>query len=130
MSGSNLKKPPRKTMVCVTEQRTCERLIRMGAELSGEKDLSVVHVVRNGGAILGSGSDGEALDYLYQISRTYGAEMDMHRSDDVIGTLVEVAKAQEAECIVIGAANKAITTTRFDNTLKARLPGVDIVVVP
>ena len=77
---------PKKTMVCVTVQKTCERLIRAGASLAGGAGLSVVHVARSGEALLGGSSESEALEYLFRISREYGAEMDMLRSDDVIDT--------------------------------------------
>ena len=119
---------PKKTMVCVTVQKTCERLIRAGASLAGGAGLSVVHVARSGEALLGGSSESEALEYLLRISREYGAEMDMLRSDDVIDTIVDFAQRNAIETLVIGAAG---SRSSYDvaGTLRARLPGVQVVVV-
>lgn len=117
--------PRKKTMVCVTVQKTCERLIREGAMLGTEDGLRVVHVVKTGGAVLGADSDGEALDYLYRIASEYGAEMDMLRSDDVAGTITRFAKENGISYIVMGApaesGGKSIV-----RQLQAKLPGVQI----
>ena len=53
-------------MVCVTRQKTCERLIKAGARVAKDAGMafSVVHVVRPGEQMLDLGEDGAALDYL------------------------------------------------------------------
>lgn len=116
-------------MVCVTVQRTCERLIREGARLAGDEGLSVVHVVKSGGAVLGGDSDAGALEYLFQISRTYGAQMDMLRSDDVLGTIADFARAGGIAYLVIGEAPRR-GHTDVAASLRARLPDVRVFVVP
>ncbi len=115
-------------MVGGTVHKTCERLIREGAALSGGAGLSVVHVARGGEKLLGVGSDGEALEYLYRISREFGAEMDMLRSDDIKGTIVDFARKNAVECIVLGASG---TRGGFSvsEALRSLLPGVTVVVV-
>lgn len=120
---------PKRTMVCVTVQRTCERLIHKGADLAGEEDLRVVHVVRNGGAVLGGDNEPEALDYLFRISRTFGAEMDMLRSDNVVDTLVDFANKHQISYLVIGAGGND-SRTDMAAALRARLPEVRIFVIP
>ncbi len=119
---------PKRTMVCVTVQKTCERLIREGATLAQGAPLSVVNVARNGEKLLGAGSDGEALEYLYRISRSVGAEMDVQRSTDVIGTLIDLAKKNQIECIVLGAS-QGTGAYDFAAVLRAELPEVEIHVV-
>lgn len=121
--------PPKKTMVCVTVQKTCERLIKEGAAISGDEGLSVVHVVRNGGSVLGGESDAEALDYLFSVSRTYGAEMDMLRSDEVIATIVDFAVKHKIEYLVVGGP-AGRSERDVGAQLRARLPQVRIFVVP
>lgn len=116
-------------MVCVTEQKTCERLIREGAKIAGEKGLNVVHVVRNGDMMLGKSSDGDALDYLYGIAKEYGAEMDILRSDNVIETIVTFAKKRGTRYVVIGSTRER-EGVDFSNQLRAMLPGKKIIVVP
>lgn len=121
-------KPPLRTMVCVTVQKNCERLIREGAALAGDTHLHVVHVARSGEALLGAGNDSEALEYLYRISREYSASMDVLRADDVMQTIVKFAKDNKIECIVMGSAGKQ-SNQDFSGTLRAKLPGVALVVV-
>lgn len=116
-------------MVCVTVQKTCERLIQQGAKLAGDETLSVVHVVKPGQTVLGGSSESEALEYLYRASRTYGAEMEMLRSDDVIGTIVGVARDVGAEYLVVGAA-KGRSRLEMDRRLGEQLPDVKIIVIP
>ena len=116
-------------MVCVTVQRTCERLIREGAKIAGEQGLSVVHVVKNGGAMLGGKSDEEALEYLYGISRAYGAEMDMLRSDDVLGTIATFARQNDIAYLVIGAP-KQRRHLNASGSLQQKLPDVKVFVIP
>lgn len=121
--------PRKNTMVCVTVQKNCERLIRQGASLSSEDGLHVVHVVKTGGAVLGAQSDAEALDYLYRAASTYGAEMDMLRADDVIGTLVGFAQRHDVAYLVIGAPAER-GRQDVEKQLRARLPDVRIFVIP
>ena len=58
-------------LICVTRQRSCERLIRVGYErskTSGGKPY-VIHVAPLGENFLGNPKEGEALDYLFDISK-------------------------------------------------------------
>ncbi|MDR0929242.1 MAG: universal stress protein UspA [Oscillospiraceae bacterium] len=119
---------PQKTMVCVTVQKTCERLIRAGAEYAAGAELRVVHVAKPGASLLGSGNDGEALDYLFGISRAFGAQMDMLRADDVVETIVAYAKKNAVECLVVGTPN-ARGVHDFSAQLRARLPGISVISV-
>lgn len=116
-------------MVCVTVQKNCERLIREGASLCGDEGLSVVHVVKKGGNVLGADSDGEAMDYLYKIARDYGAEMDVLRAGDITGTLVKFARQNEMRYLVIGES-KERTRAGVGAQLQAKLPQVRVFVIP
>ncbi len=118
---------PKKTMVCVTVQKTCERLIREGAKQAGGAGLSVVHVARNGAKLLGGGTEGEALEYLFRIAREYGAEMEMIRAEDVVETVVDLVKQNSIECVVVGAGGTS-GAYDFSGQIRARMPGVAIVV--
>ena len=117
-------------MVCVTRQRTCERLIVEGSKLAAllGSDLSVVHVAKNGWDLLGNPSESQALDYLYQVSSEHGADMTMVRSDDVTDTLIEIAKRSEADVLVMGAPGKKSDRSMLQH-LQNSLPGVNIHVV-
>lgn len=119
-----------KTMVCVTVQKTCERLIRAGSRFSqGEPHfLSVVHVAPMDAHFLGGTQDAEALDFLYRISREFGADMDVLRSSQPIDTLAEHALKIGAQCIVLGSGGKP-EKMDVSTLLQKRLPNVRIHVV-
>ena len=114
-------------MVCVTKQKTCERLIREGIAFARamRARLSVVHVARSGEALLGNPSESDALDYLFRVSREAGAEMAVLRSEDVLETLAAYAEEQEVSALVVGASN--VRSERdMGLQLIERLPQMDI----
>ncbi len=96
----------KQVLICVTGQKTCERLINHGAEIAKDKGLglTVLHVAKKGFNFLGNPEDGEALDYLFEISKNFNADMVVLRSDDVVKAIVKVAGLQKAEAVVIGSA--------------------------
>ncbi|MDL2258683.1 hypothetical protein LJC42_05970 [Eubacteriales bacterium OttesenSCG-928-K08] len=96
-------------MVCVTRQRTCERLIALGktaAEKSG-LPLHVVHAVKTGENILGNVYEGEALEYLFTAAQLSGGELTVIRADNVLEALYEYALAHSAVAIVLGQSPQA-----------------------
>lgn len=115
-------------LVCVTGQRTCERLIRSGAELTGGApgSLSVLHVARPGQRFLGSEDEANALEYLYQVSRDYGADMALMRSDDICGAISEAAKKRNSAVVLLGASRGNAKGLQLSSLLRAQLPGVDV----
>lgn len=120
-------------MVCVTRQKACQRLIRHGAQLAAARGMSltVVHVARNGEDLLGNVSDqGAALEFLFGIAKTHGAEMVMLRSDSVIDTLCEYAVAHRAAVMVLGETREGHTAVKgLVRQLHLRIPGVEIEIV-
>lgn len=116
---------PKKVLVCVTGQHSCERLIRHGAKVSEESgaELSVVHVTKRNSNILGNPKEGEALEYLFSIAKQFGADMSIIKNDDVLGALSEHARQVGAELVVLGAP-VGMKETGFTTKLQARLPGV------
>ncbi len=116
-------------MVCVTGQLTCERLIRAGAALAEKEraELSVVHVSRKGQNFLGSPAEGEALEYLFSISKEYGADMALLRDDDTVGALAAHAKRIGATHIVVGVSGGR-GESDFSYALRAALPHAEVFV--
>lgn len=112
-------------LVCVTGQRSCERLIVAGARIAREENviLNVLHVVRTDGSVLGFVNEPEALEYLLRVSVENGASMYVRRSDDVIGSIEYAAKNENARVIVAGRAANYSGHDMLDE-LKLRLPGV------
>ncbi|ABR49804.1 UspA [Alkaliphilus metalliredigens QYMF] len=120
-------------MVCVTKQKTCERLIGAGAELQQEKggELFIVHIAPRGWNILGNSEEGEALEYLFEISKSVGADMTVFRSSEISKTIIEFCKNKNIETIVLGESLE----TRPDNNMIVQLSqevcgDVDIKIIP
>ena len=112
-------------LVCVTGQKSCERLIVTGAKLAGQDKvpLTVMHVVRTGGNVLGFVNEPEALEYLLRISIEHGADMVIKRADDVANAIEAEARRQNAGVIVAGRAFNYSGWDLLDE-LKGRLPDV------
>lgn len=93
-----------KVMVCVTQQKTCERLILEGHKLikSEEDKLYVIHVVSERENFLEYANDGEALEYLFNVSKKVGADLTVLRSKDVLKAIIDFAKSNHITHIVMG----------------------------
>ncbi len=117
-----------KVMVCVTRQKTCERLINMGQNIANKNnaELSVVHVAKNGTNFLGNPHEGEALDYLFQISKKVDADMSVLRSDDVVDTIVSFAKKNKVTDLILGESQNLSNENNIVRQIKKRLPKVEI----
>ena len=96
----------RNIMVCVTQQKNCERLILAGYEkITKESDsLFVINVVSEKDSFLQSSNDGDALEYLFGVSSEVGANLTVIRAKDIIGAMGEFAKKNEITHIVLGAS--------------------------
>lgn len=124
--------PECKVMVCVTGQKTCERLIREGARLAGEQggSVQVVHVAMQNSAFLASGvaQEAEALEYLFRCAQSCNAEICVLRSNDALKTLAQFAQNNGITHIVLGVA-AGRNGLRFADTLSASLPHVQVLPV-
>lgn len=91
-------------MVCVTQQKTCERLIQKGANLQKKVmgELFVIHVAKDGFNFLGNQKESEALEYLFNISKGVGADLTVLRSENVVNTIIEFAQNKFIEHIILG----------------------------
>lgn len=117
-------------LVCVTGQKTCERLISEGGRLAKELDaeLSVVHVARQNGGLLGGDiAEAEALEYLFKVSSEHGADMAVIRSGEVVSTLVHHARKVNAAMMVLGSPRK--TNRDVTRELKAHMPEMEFQIV-
>ena len=112
-------------LVCVTGQKSCERLILTGAKLAEKagESLVVLHVVRTGGSVLGFVNEPQALEYLLRVSMEHGADMLVRKADDVVNAIEAEAKAHGTTVIVAGRAANYNGWDLLDE-LKTRLPGV------
>ncbi len=67
----------KKVMVCVTQQKSCEKLIQRGYEIiKGKNDeLFVVHVVKNDWRYFSQMEESDALEYLFDVSKKFNADL-------------------------------------------------------
>lgn len=116
-------KNPKNIMVCVTQQKTCERLIKRGAELRDEFDgeLFVIHVAKEGWNFLGKTKEGDALEYLFQKSKSYGANLTVVRSQDVLETLKDLTEKHNIDTIVLGESQENSEDNNIVSKLGKRL---------
>jgi K+-sensing histidine kinase KdpD len=119
-------------MVCVTQQKTCERLINRGEALKQKYngDLFVIHAAKEGTNFLGNQHESDALEYLYDISKNAGAEMTVLRSKDVPETLLEFAKVRDIKHIVMGEAPSSNKENDIAGILQKNMPECIFYIVP
>lgn len=90
----------RSTVVCVTDQYSCERLIKAGrtlADISGTR-LLVINVSNPDL----SKCDTTALEALFSASKEYGAVMNVYYSLDPLKTIGSCIKSEKAANVITG----------------------------
>jgi K+-sensing histidine kinase KdpD len=119
-------------LVCVTQQKTCERLIKKAASLRNEYggDLFVIHVAKNDWNFLDNKKEGEALEYLFGISKSVGANLSVLKSDEIVKTIADFVRANKISCIIMGESKSDHKENRFFKELKKMLNNVEIEVIP
>jgi K+-sensing histidine kinase KdpD len=119
-------------LVCITQQKTCERLIKKAAELRDEHggNLFVIHVVKDDWNFLDNVREGEALEYLFGISKSIGANLSVLKSDNIVGTISEFSRENKINCIVMGESPNDHKENKFYNELKGLLSNVEIKIIP
>lgn len=126
-------KRSKNVMVCVTQQKTCERLIMNGHQtMQGDKDkLYVIHVVNRNENFLNNSNDGEALEYLFRVSKEVGADLTVLKSEDIIKAIGDFSKKHEITHIVMGASPNGdnIKNHNFAWKLQNMLPSVSFKIV-
>lgn len=118
-------------LVCVTQQKTCERLIKKALEFSHDKDsIFIIHVAKNNWSFLDNEKEGEALEYLFGIAKSIGANLTVLRSDNIVETIVEYAVDNKIDILVMGDSKNDHSENYFYKSLKTSLSGIEIHVVP
>ncbi|WIV10636.1 universal stress protein UspA [Proteiniborus sp. MB09-C3] len=125
-------KDRRNIMVCVTQQKTCERLIKGGHNEMGEGDsLFVIHVVSEKDNFLYNSNDGEALEYLFEVSKKVGADLTVIRSKDVIKAISDFALKNDITHIIMGSSpnGEEIENNSIGLVLKKMLPKARFIII-
>lgn len=124
---------PNHVMVCVTQQKTCERLIHYGHEMLNNKkdELFIIHVAHYQFKFLGNSMEGEALEYLYEKALEFGAQLTVVRSNNVLDTLIELVKKYHITQIVLGESGESTEGSNVVQQLTQRVKGqAEVIVVP
>jgi len=110
----------KRVMVCVTQQKSCERLIKRGAELSDAKhgELYVVHVVKENWKYFGSLKESDALEYLFDCSKEFGGMLSVVKAQDIEGTLNEFAEKNKIDIVIMGESLEPTTQQNMINRLQ------------
>lgn len=123
----------RNVMVCVTQQKTCDRLIQYGHDFLEEEngELFIIHVAHYQFKFLGNSKEGEALEYLYEKAMEYGAQLTVVRSNNVQDTLVDLVKKYEITHIILGESGESLETSNVVRQLSSRVKKqAQVIVVP
>ncbi len=120
-------------MVCVTQQKTCDRLIKKGHEFLGSEDgeLFIIHVAHHQYKFLNNSKEGEALEYLYEKALEYGANLTVVRSNDVLHTLLELIEKNKITHIILGQSGETPADTNLILRLEKKVQmKAEVIVVP
>lgn len=121
----------RNILVCVTQQKTCERLIKKALEFSkGGDSIFIIHVAKDSWSFLDNDKEGEALEYLFGIAKSVGANLTVLRSDNIVDTIVEFTRTNDIDVLVMGDSKGDHSENYFYKALNASLDNVEIHVVP
>ena len=121
-----------KTMVCVTNQKTCERLIKIVKSIATEHqgELIIIHVAKTGKKFLNNPDEGKALDYLFHISKEVGADMSVVKDDNISRTLINFAKENQISIIVICESPYINVQNSISQELERSLSDFEILIIP
>ena len=120
-------------MVCVTQQKNCDRLIRFGNDFLGKNhgELFIIHVSHYDFNFLGNTKEGEALEYLYEKALEYGANLTVVRSNDVLETLIDLVEKNKITHVVVGESGESETNSNMVKRIEKRLANkAELVVIP
>jgi K+-sensing histidine kinase KdpD len=119
-------------LVCVTQQKTCERLIRKASELVKDPldNLFVLHVAKNEWNFLDNIKESEALEYLFGISKSVGANLTVLRSDKIVDAIAKFVEENKINFLIMGESPNDHKENNFYSALKGILKNVEIEIVP
>lgn len=103
LDAENQSKPS--VLVCVTGQRSCERLIRQGATLAEQSDMDLL-VLSVQPKDTKHCKDAEALEYLFAIALQYNAQMSVYFSNDKLHSANAFIRRQNVSRFVVGVPHK------------------------
>jgi len=114
----------KRIMVCVTQQKSCEKLINKGSKLikSESDEIFVIHVIKDDWRYFSEMKESDALEYLFTVSKAVDAELIVYKSDNIERTLSNTAKENKIDTIVLG---KSLEEKKQQNMIKRLKKQID-----
>jgi K+-sensing histidine kinase KdpD len=125
-SDSERRNMKKKVMVCVTQQKSCERLIDFGSNIVKNGELYVIHVVKQGWKYFSEMKESDALEYLFDVSKDYGAELTVIKAEDIPETLKDFANDKNIDIVVMGESFEKSRQQNMIKRLKKMINNNDI----
>lgn len=96
-------------MVCVTQQKSCRRLIEAGQSMrrSERDELHVVHVFKEDWRYFGQLKESDALEYLFETASEFGADLSVLKAKDIEETLRDYMKKNRINVVVMGESKES-----------------------
>lgn len=119
-------------MVCVTQQKACERLLKKAVELkeTDSDEIYMVHVIKNDWRFKGDISSVKALDFLFELASKHDASIQVFNAGDIVEKLSEFSTLNKINRIVMGESLEKKKHQNMIYRLKKRLvEPVDINIV-
>ncbi len=123
----------RRVMVCVTQQKSCERLMSKGVthRRNAEDDLYMVHVVKENWKYFSQLQESDAMEYLYDIAKDNDASINVMKATDIEETLAQFVRKYHIDVIVMGASREGDMQQNMIYRLKEKIPQkIEIDIVP
>lgn len=110
--------PRRQTLVLVTDQFQCERIIKAGRAIAGitHTQLRVFHICAEGRT-----SDPAALQYLYNSAKENGSVLEISYNSDFMGAITETLESTNTVNVITGQPGEEDSVLY---TLWNRFPGI------
>lgn len=112
-------------MVCVTQQKSCDRLIQYGKKVldDTEGELFIIHIAHYDYKFLGHSRESEALEYLYQKALEYGANLTVVRSNNVLSTLKELVDKNQITHVIMGESREKESSSNMTEQFRKMIKG-------
>lgn len=123
----------KRIMVCVTQQKSCERLIDCGDRLvtSDADELHVIHVVKENWKYFGQLEEKDALDYLFEASKAKNAMLTVIKAKDIEKALSDFAAKNKITDVIMGESFEGSEQQNMINRLQEKMhTPVKFLIVP
>ncbi len=123
----------KRIMVCVTQQKSCERLIDFGVRLvtSDADELHVIHIVKENWKYFGQLEEKDALDYLFEVSKVKNAMLTVVKAKDIEKALSDFAEKNKITDVIMGESFEGSEQQNMINRLHEKMhTPVKFLIVP